>query len=330
MPRLPDPRHGLTFRLYRDEHDFPGMVAAFNASRAADGIREVESLAEFTNVYRHLTNCDLATDALILERDGDIVGYSRVTWSVEEATSDRVLLAVWFLRQEARRPGVAEAVLGWAEARLAEIAAAHPHQGTQHFTGYVDEVEAERLEVLTAAGYRRAQTYAEMVRPLSEPIPEFALPEGLELRPVTWEHGRAIWEANDRAFRDHVGYTPQTETDYEWWRNFEFADPSLWKVAFADDTIAGQVLNYVDTMQNATFDRSWGWTENISVQREWRQRGVAKALIAESMRMFRNMGMTHVALGVHTTNPNGAFPLYEGLGYRVTTQTFEVRKPRVG
>ena len=39
-------------------------------------------------------------------------------------------------------------------------------------------------------------------------------------RTSTWEHGRAIWEANDRAFRDHVGYTPQTETDYEWWRNF--------------------------------------------------------------------------------------------------------------
>ena len=100
-------------------------------------------------------------------------------------------------------------------------------------------------------------------------------------------------------------------------------------MAFAKDSgaVAGQVLNYVNTGQNLAFNRSWGWTENISVQREWRQRGIAKALITESMRMFQAMGMTDVGLGVHTTNPNGAFPLYEGLGYRVTTLSYELRKP---
>jgi ribosomal protein S18 acetylase RimI-like enzyme len=45
------------------------------------------------------------------------------------------------------------------------------------------------------------------------------------------------------------------------------------------------------------------------------------------MRMFKDMGMTEVVLGVHTTNPTGAFQLYEGLGYLATETGYELRKP---
>ena len=109
----------------------------------------------------------------------------------------------------------------------------------------------------------------------------------------------------------------------------EIARPSasLWKVAFAGDAVVGQVLNHINAAENATLNRKWGYTESISVQRDWRRQGIARALIAESMRMFRDMGMEYAALGVHTTNPNGAFPLYEGLGYRVTNLSWQMRKP---
>jgi ribosomal protein S18 acetylase RimI-like enzyme len=45
------------------------------------------------------------------------------------------------------------------------------------------------------------------------------------------------------------------------------------------------------------------------------------------MRMFRDMGMDEVTLGVHTTNPTGAFALYEGLGYEMESMSHEYRKP---
>jgi ribosomal protein S18 acetylase RimI-like enzyme len=105
----------------------------------------------------------------------------------------------------------------------------------------------------------------------------------------------------------------QTETDYERWMSWEYNDPSLWKVAFAGSAAVGQVLNHINAAENTTLNRKWGYTESISVQREWRRRGLARALIAESMRMFRDMGMEHAALGVHTTNPNGAFLSTRGL-----------------
>ncbi|MBI5157784.1 MAG: GNAT family N-acetyltransferase [Acidimicrobiia bacterium] len=331
MPALPEPVGGVRFRHRRGESDYPGVVQVYNAARLADGVSGIETLEDFTNQYRHLTNCDLDRDLVVLERaDGTVVGYARATWWVEEATNDRLLLAILFLHPEVRGRGVAEVMMTWLEARLAEMAVEHPHSGKDFFIAFLDEGETEREAVLTALGYERTETYAEMTRSLADPIPELALPEGVAIRPTTWADARAVWEADDRAFQDHIGYRKPTEDDYEAWRAEQTNDPSLWKVAFSGDVIAGQVLNYVNQAENSTLGRKWGYTESISVQREWRQRGIAKALISESMRMFRDMGMEYAALGVHTTNPNGAFPLYEGLGYRVTKLGWQLRKPLAG
>lgn len=330
MATLPPSLGSIAFRRYSGEDDFPGLLAAYNASRLADGASGIETLEAFTNDYRHLTNCDLDTDLLVAETPGGIVGYARVTWWVEDATNDRVLLGVVFLDPAGRGTGAAEVMHRWTEERLGEIAGERPHTGASFFTAYLDQGETERDRVLAEAGYTRTQTYAEMNRSLADPIPDLALPAGVEVRPTTVADARRVWEADDRAFQDHVGYAPQTETDYQrWLLSHYLKEPGLWKVAFDSTTgeIAGQVLNYVNHEENAMLGRAWGWTESISVQREWRRRGLAKALIARSMAMFRDLGYSHVALGVHTTNPNGAFPLYEGLGYRVTHLGWEVRKP---
>ena len=89
--------------------------------------------------------------------------------------------------------------------------------------------------------------------------------------------------------------------------------------------MAGQVRSFIDTAQNAELGRLRGWTEEISTARRWRRRGVAKALIVESIRELAARGMTEVALGVHTENPNHALDLYRGLGYEVV-ETWTVRR----
>ncbi len=50
---------------------------------------------------------------------------------------------------------------------------------------------------------------------------------------------------------------------------------------------------------------------------------IAKALLVKSMKMFRDMGFDHTALGVDTANQTGALQLYESVGYKtVRTETF--------
>ena len=168
---------------------------------------------------------------------------------------------------------------------------------------------------------------AEMVRPSVDDLPEHSLPEGVEIRPARDEDLRAIWEAEVDAFRDHWGYVEQSEVGYQRFLAFPYNDPTLWKIAWDDEGVAGQVKSFIDTAQNDEFDRKRGWTEAISTSRRWRRRGVAKALIVESIRELASRGMTEVALGVHTENPNGAYDLYESLGYEVVSTLTTYRKP---
>jgi ribosomal protein S18 acetylase RimI-like enzyme len=75
------------------------------------------------------------------------------------------------------------------------------------------------------------------------------------------------------------------------------------------------VRNFIDTLENQDQNRRRGYTEFISVRRPWRGKGLAKALIAESIRMFTEMGMQETALGVDTENPSSALKLYQKMGY---------------
>ncbi len=47
-----------------------------------------------------------------------------------------------------------------------------------------------------------------------------------------------------------------------------------------------------------------------------RRRGLARALLTQSIQMFRDLGMEETALGVDTQNPSGALRLYESVGYQ--------------
>jgi ribosomal protein S18 acetylase RimI-like enzyme len=328
MPALPAPIGPVRFRHFGGDDDFPGMVSVLDAAKRADGVDRTDTVETMRNAYANLNNCDLDTDLLIAETDDGIVGYFRVTWWTEEATRVRVLVHVGWVHPAVRGIGVGTTMLEWSEARLREIAAEKPYDdGPTVFESWFDDGEVARRGALEAACYAPTEMYAEMTRSLDEPIPDLPLPDGLELRPMSIDDARRVWEADQEAFRDHVGYSPGTENDYREFLGGHYCkDPSLWKVAFDGDQIVGMVLNYIDHDSNEEYARKRGYTESISVQRSWRGKGVARSLIAESMRMFGDMGMTEVALGVHTTNPTGAFRLYEGLGYKVVATSREMRK----
>jgi ribosomal protein S18 acetylase RimI-like enzyme len=103
-------------------------------------------------------------------------------------------------------------------------------------------------------------------------------------------------------------------------------DPDLWKVAWEGDQVAGMVLNFLNEKENEEYHRLRGWTENISVRKPWRRRGLASALLTRSLQMFKVMGMDHAALGVDTQNLTGALDLYEGVGFIVEKRHTAYRK----
>lgn len=171
-----------------------------------------------------------------------------------------------------------------------------------------------------------------MVRPTLDDLPQFPLPEGVEVRPVLPEHYRAIWEASNEAFQDHWGFFPPTEADYQEWLNDKnLFQPDLWQIAWDVETnqIAGQVRTFIAHALNEKYGRKRGYTEFISVRRPWRKRGLARALIALSLQTQKAHGMTESMLGVDSENLSGATRIYEACGFRVVKRNAIYRKDLV-
>ncbi|HUP55178.1 MAG TPA: hypothetical protein VM408_06705, partial [Methylomirabilota bacterium] len=92
---------GLRFRHFRGAADFAGMAAANQAHRDAAGIEQAITAEGMAIDYAHLTNSDLDQDALIVERDGAIVGYARVEWR-ERIAGTRGFASICALRPSER------------------------------------------------------------------------------------------------------------------------------------------------------------------------------------------------------------------------------------
>ncbi len=315
---------GLRFRRYHGESDLPGMLQVILGSKEADGIERADTLEEMRHAYTHLTNCDPHQDMILAEVDGELIAYNRTFWS-EEVEGDWVYSLFGFILPTWRRKGIGGAMLRAMEKRIAEIAADHP-EGPRYYQSWAADTELGARALLEREGYAAMRWGYEMVRDLSEPIPDHPLPGGVELRPVHRDQDQAIWEAHQEAFRDHWGYREPVEGDFEAWRTLPIHNRDLWQVAWEGKDVVGMVLNFVNENENQAYERLRGYTEDICVRKPWRRQGVAGALIARSLLMLREMGFTEAALGVDTQNRTGALRLYESLGYRVRKEFATYRK----
>ena len=322
-PRIP----GLTFRGFRGEADYPAMSAVINGSKDADGAEWTLSADDVARNYRHLTDLDPERDMLFAELEGQVVGYSRVYCSQEDAGT-RLYRQFVHMLPEWRVDGLRRAMLRHNEGRLREIAAGHPEDGPRFLEAFASATEIHWAALLESEGYEGVRYGFQMVRPDLENIPDLPLPEGLEVRPVEPEHEPVIAAAAKEAFRDEWSFSEE-EWDREMaeLRDAPTHNPNLWQVAWAGDQVAGVVHNFVNEAENEEYGRRRGYTEGICVSRPWRRQGLAKALIARSFRLLKELGMEEAALGVDADNPNGALQLYKSMGFQVVKRHTTYRKP---
>jgi len=312
VPGAP-PIPGLTFRRFRGEVDYPVIVSILDACNVADAYVYINTVEDLASTFAHLRNCDPYRDMLFAEVAGETVAFSRVWWGEEGDT--RLYIPLGFVHPAWRRKGLGTAMLHYNEARLRAFAREHP-AGEKLFRVWTTEKEYGAWALFTKFGYEPVRHYIEMACPIDAPRPEAPLPPGLEVRPVTPEQYRAVWDAKEEARRDHWGYGPTTDADFHRWTEIRAFTPHLWKVAWDGDQVAGMVLNRLDVEENAQYHRQRGYAKEVFVRRPWRRRGLARSLLVQSIEMFKAMGMEEVALGVDTQNPSGALKLYQSVGFQ--------------
>jgi mycothiol synthase len=319
-PALP----GLRFREVDLDLDLAGLAAVINDSAVTDGAEYALSPEDIRNDLEHQPNFDLRRDVLIAEIDRRIVGETEQNVVVRDGIAVHQF-NIW-VHPDERRRGIGRALLRWTEARAREAAAEWAGSEPHELGAWVDSETGGGLGLLESDGYRRVRYGFMMLRPLSEPIPDPVMPDGLEIRPVAESEHRRIWDADTEAFRDHADAATRTDEDFDRWFGMPNLDTNLWRVAWDGDEVAGSVMTFVWPEENERLGLSRGWLEHVSVRRAWRKRGLATALIADSLRVLRDLGLAEAALGVDSQNPTGALRLYESLGFRRHKTGVSLRK----
>jgi ribosomal protein S18 acetylase RimI-like enzyme len=324
-PDIPE----LSFRKFQGESDYGSMAAVLTSSQRADHYDRRVTAEDVAKAYRNsLTNCDPYTDMIMVEVAGKMVGYVRGWWEEESPSMylykhNGVLLPTW------RRKGIGRAMLNWMENRLKDIAEAHPRESKKYFQVSASQYQEGTAIMLERAGYQPVRFFLEMVRTNLSEIPDFPLPDGLEIRPVAPDQYRTIWESIHDSDQEEWGSTEPIENAYSEWLNDPLFQPDLWQIAWDKETgnPAGHVLTYIHHEENKQFNRKRGYTEGVGVSREWRQRGVARALISHSLQAQKAAGMSESALVADSDNASGATRLYESCGFQTVKRDTIYRKP---
>jgi ribosomal protein S18 acetylase RimI-like enzyme len=326
---------GYTTRPYTGRDDHPPMTRVLAEYRQHLGDPELPTVEQFDRDYVRLDGCDVDNDIAIIETaDDEVVGYVRASFEDLEhddghvrdlivfspTQPDHIERSLFEPLVEAQERHMRPWADGVARARLRAYA---PHPGP-------DRAATGEAAWLEALGYVATEWEASLVRPDLDDIPDRRLPEGVELRPVTADQLRTILDAHMEAFRGEWDFKEATENDYAEIMEFPYLDPSLWKVAWAGEAVVGQVKSYINPGENAVRGYRRGYTEYISTHHDWRNLGIAGALLAMSLGELRDRGMTEAALGVDTNNPGGAFQLYTSLDFELQSYEAVYTKPVAG
>ncbi len=310
---------GLAFRHFRGAADLPKIAAVINASLAADRNSERITAEGLANIYAHPVYWDPHQDTLFVEVDGTLIGYASREWR-EEADGACLHFIHLHLVAKWRSRGIELAMQRHIERRARVAAAAGPNGARHWFASRVPETWHARVEMLLAQGYAPVRYFFEMQRPLDSDLPAASLPAGLVFRQPLPEHYRAIWEASVESDRDNWGHVAPSEESYRAWAETPDLDPSLWRVAWDGDQVAGAAINVIHK-------GAWGETDNLFVRRPWRRRGLGRALLVGSLHLFKARGLTTAGLGVDAENLSGALRLYENAGFRPYQRVASYRKP---
>jgi mycothiol synthase len=311
----PPPIAGIRARFFGNTSDYERLAELISTSNLHDGIPWVQTARNIEVEWAGKDGADPVNDVVIVELEGRVIAAS----GLERVVRDEVpTYDIWgYVDPSYRRRGLGTWLMGWSLAH-ARVRASREDPGVRVAVGtFAEDSEVAHRALNAANDLEPVRHFFLMRRTRLDDIPHAPLPDGIDIRSVTEDQWRTIFDAENEAFRDHWGHREMGEGAFRTTFGRSELDTELWVVAWDGDEVAGVVQNWIWPDENERLGVKRGWLEHISVRRPWRRRGLARALTAASLVKIREAGMDEGMLGVDSQNANGALGLYEGLGFEV-------------
>lgn len=252
---------------------------------------------------------DLSRNAWVAEEGGLLVGYALVA---PAHLGEAIVEPNGCVLPSHRGRGLGTALVGRAEARAHELA-----PRPERLRAIVSGENPSAHALFAGRGFELVEQSWQMsieleAAPASPSWPERVTPRSV--RADDERELRELYELIQDAFADSEAYDRSTRT-FERWRAFLYptgADTSRHRVVEAGGELVGAALCPVYP--------DWGWVRGLAVRRDWRRRGLGRALMQEVFCETWQRGLRRVGLTVDSWNTSGAREFYESIGMRATLQ----------
>lgn len=306
--------------------DLERICALTNRSEAHDGVPRVLTIAELRDELDDDTVV-LATDVRLASVAGQLAGYVYTFHLPSDIRLERCYV-FGEVDPDFRGRGVGRTMMAWGVQRATE-------QLRTSINGLPKYIRVDAYDFIEAAhrlfarcGFTAVRWFEELLRPLTD-LPDRISIDGIEFRPWPDDRDEECRVVKNAAFEDHWGSTPTSAEKWDQIVRGAVGRPDLSFVAVERDTdrIVAVCVNHRYESDDELVGRRDGWIDTLGTSAHWRGKGLASALIIESLHAFAAAGLTHASIAVDGDNPTGAARLYRSLGFeqRQRTITHEIQ-----
>jgi ribosomal protein S18 acetylase RimI-like enzyme len=256
---------------------------------------------------------------VVFDPAGEMVGMVEV-WDEDDPPVHPFLW--WMVAPGHESSGLGRWLVTWGIQRAREAVDRVEDGVRVSLRGAVHQEVDQAARVMREFGFELFRHSLRMQVDFENPPPAPEWPEGISIRSYRPEEdAETVYRVDDEVFQDHFGYVQQPfeEGFQRFMHNLTSSDrydPALWHLAVEGETVVGICLG-----------SKWGYTSKdighisiLGVRRPWRRRGIARALLLNSLGQFYRRGYRSVDLGVDAGNLTGALNLYKQVGMKVVRQ----------
>ena len=299
------------------EEDLESIVGLIQKCREVDSIETIPT-AEQLHFQFKTPGIDVAGNSFVLESvSGEI---KAMLFTIPLPGQDQTIVQMNVLVHPSFRKGELETL-------LLHFALDHAKRRSSeggYSAIYQCSCRSDQLhfrELYEANGFVPIRYFHTLERNLNDPIEPGDVAHDIRIRPVDIKsEARAFHLTLQEAFQDH--FNPMNfslEQTEHWAASPEFRSDLILMAFQLQDGVeiepAAVCMNHLRTEYNRQHNVLEGEVNALGVRREFRRRGIARAILSDSLRLLKQEGMNTAILAVDSENPLGATQLYASVGF---------------